>query len=66
MTLEKMLNGKAPSIGGGTPLSGGQGSSSPGDGSRHDIRMKKEVGLLEGVAIILGIIIGSGKKTAVV
>lgn len=25
------------------------------------IRMKKEIGLLEGVAIILGIILGSGK-----
>lgn len=26
------------------------------------VRMKKELGLLEGVAIILGIILGSGRK----
>lgn len=33
------------------------------DDSESDIvRMKKELGLLEGVAIILGIIFGSGKE----
>ncbi|XP_037091885.1 Y+L amino acid transporter 2-like isoform X1 [Pollicipes pollicipes] len=35
----------------------GSGSSSAGDGH---VKLKKELGLLEGVAVILGIIIGSG------
>ncbi len=30
------------------------------DGSNQSVHMKKELGLLEGVAIIVGIIIGSG------
>lgn len=30
-------------------------------GSSEAIKMKKEIGLIEGVAIILGIIIGSGQ-----
>lgn len=55
MTLEK-LNGKAPSIGGDLAST----STSSSSGSRSNVRMKKEIGLLEGVAIILGIIIGSG------
>jgi hypothetical protein len=32
------------------------------DGGDGGVRMKKELGLLEGVAIILGIIIGSGEN----
>ncbi|ODN00877.1 Large neutral amino acids transporter small subunit 2 [Orchesella cincta] len=53
--MEKLhLNGKAPSVKSFSNLSPDGGSS------HHDIRMKKELGLLEGVAIILGIIIGSG------
>jgi len=31
------------------------------DSGSNKVRMKKELGLLEGVAIILGIIFGSGK-----
>ena len=31
-------------------------------GSSDNIKLKKELGLLEGVAIILGIIIGSGSR----
>lgn len=47
MTKLENMNGKAPSTG------------NPG-GSQQGIHMKREVGLFEGVAIILGIIIGSG------
>ena len=35
--------------------------NSPDSSSSSGIRLKKEVGLFEGVAIIMGIIIGSGK-----
>ena len=31
-----------------------------GGGGKEKVKMKKELGLVEGVAIILGIIIGSG------
>ena len=41
-------------------------AESGGDAGKEDdddkVRMKKELGLLDGTAIILGIIIGSGKK----
>ena len=44
----------------GSPLvgeQGGQGENNEGE----KVKMKKQLGLLEGVAIILGIIIGSGE-----
>ncbi len=34
------------------------------DGDENNIKLKKELGLMEGVAIILGIIIGSGEQEA--
>ena len=40
----------------GSPLVGEQGENNEGE----KVKMKKQLGLLEGVAIILGIIIGSG------
>jgi len=58
MKLEQM-NGKASP----TPSLGGGGGRFQSDGEEDDggFRMKKEVGLVEGVAIIIGIIIGSGE-----
>ncbi len=35
------------------------------DGSNQSVHMKKELGLLEGVAIIVGIIIGSGMGSSI-
>ncbi len=40
--------------------SGGNTNSSKKEDGGGDVKLKKELGLLEGVAIILGIIIGSG------
>lgn len=39
---------------------------SPSDNKNDKVRLKKQLGLLEGVAIILGIIIGSGKSVNLV
>jgi hypothetical protein len=53
MKLEQ-LNGKA------TPTGDGDDGGPSDSGSGSSVRMKKEIGLLEGVAVILGIIFGSG------
>ena len=44
----------------GSPLVG-EKQVAAGEKGEEKVKMKKELGLLEGVAIILGIIIGSGK-----
>ena len=41
-----------------SPLMGGKVVE--GGGGKEKVKMKKQLGLVEGVAIILGIIIGSG------
>jgi hypothetical protein len=41
-------------------------SPEPNSDSSGGVRLKKEVGLFEGVAIIMGIIIGSGKWRSVI
>ena len=43
----------------GSPLVGGE-RQQVGEKGEEKVKMKKQLGLLEGVAIILGIIIGSG------
>lgn len=49
-----------------SPAKGAAAAADPagkgGDDDGGAVKMKKELGLLEGVAIILGIIIGSGEQ----
>ena len=45
-------------VGAESPLMGGKVVE--GGGGKEKVKMKKQLGLVEGVAIILGIIIGSG------
>jgi len=60
--------GDSMNLGSSSKIVAGSQSSSDSnldDGGPHQhVRLKKEVGLFEGVAIIIGIIIGSGEKNS--
>lgn len=60
MTKVSDVDGLAPKAMDVGVTSGGEGGESSDGESRGGVRLKKELSLLNGVAIIVGVIVGSG------